>query len=281
MERNLQRIGGSLFVSLPNAWAKDFRLKPGSKVHLDINDRGQLCIGPSAPAKRQQTRTVLEYGQFLFREMMREYLYGTQVIVVEHAKAFSSKERKEVISYAGRLMNAEIIEESAAKIVIQHFHSDEVTVDALIRRLYYLTHSMLADLAEAKEIEAIVERDAMVGRLYLNIIMQLRQTLTGKSMKADLTEILDLRLFIERIERIGDEIKHIARDMLAGKRPRRADLLFLCQRYEEAAMAYFEKNVVVARRFWSTEEQDRKRLRGDDHLLRLYDQIKDIADLVI
>jgi phosphate uptake regulator len=114
--------------------------------------------------------------------------------------------------------------------------------------------------------------------------MQQRSLLTSKwSKDLSFTEILDLRLLIQKIEQIGDEIKTIVNKILSKEKLiiQKEDLIFLIKKYDESFNAYLRQDSEIAKKFWDTEKSDKKRLSYNQDLVRIYDHIKDITDLVI
>lgn len=185
------------------------------------------------------------------------------------------------------LLNLEVIEEEAGVITIQNLKSD-IPLKKMISRMYFLTKSMFEDMiASPKEkevLQSIMERDKLVGKFYLAIIMHLRSLLTQKwNKEISFVEMMDLRLLIERIELVGDMLKIIARNWLQGKKTEAkvVDLQFLLQRYEQAYESYIKQDIKAAEQFWDLEKQDRAKLMHSGTLVRMYDIIKDITDLVI
>ena len=205
---------------------------------------------------------------------------------IQKALGFTKNEREQVLEYAKRFMNTEVVEEVKTKITLQHFKITDVPLKTLIQRMYFLTHSMLCDMQSAKkkeEYESIIERDKIVGKFYINIIMHLRSFLVGYQLTKEhaFIDILDLRLLIQRIELIGDEIREIAKEAIHKKRYDRQEIEALTTLYEQAFTAYMKQDVLCSRSFWTTEKELKRRFAKNQHLLRIYENIKDITDLVI
>lgn len=285
-KRKLQELGGSLYLSLPSSWINKFHLKKGSEVIISTKESGEINIFPEAQGKEEEKISVINYNNYFFRNLMRDYLFGSDIIKVKNTKPFSKSEREKIFSYVNNLLNLEIIEEESNAITIQNLKSD-IPVTKMISRMYFLTKSMIEDLIKEptnKEVlRGIIERDKLVGKFYLAIIMQQRALLTQRwSKELSFVEILDLRLLIERIELIGDELKNLALELLNKKaKINFVDLQFLLERYDEAYNAYIKKDTKVAEKFWDNETPDKKRVSYNEILNRIYDHIKDITDLVI
>jgi antitoxin component of MazEF toxin-antitoxin module len=285
-KRKLQKLGGSLYLSLPSSWISRFDLSKGGDVNVAIEDSGEIRIFPEKKEDKKEKRSTIDYDKHLFRNLIREYLFGNDIIEIKKQTAFTRKESKEIFSIINNLLNLEIIEEESNTISVQNLKSD-MPLKKMIYRMYFLTKSMIEDLIEDpsnKEVlKGIVERDKLVGKFYLAIIMHQRELLTKRwSKEFTLVEILDLRLLIERIEQIGDEIKSIVNELLTKrKKIRIIDLKFLLKKYEEAYKAYEKQDTETAKKFWDSEKSDKQKLAHNEKLVRIYDHIKDITDLVI
>lgn len=285
-KRRLQELGGSLFVSLPQKWIKNFHLGKGSDILVYLDEKGNLFLSPTKQQEKEKKSAVLEFGDFFYRELIREYLDGTDMVIIKNQEGFSKQQRDYVVHAVQNLMNCEIIEEDLKKIVIQNFRINETPLPALINRIYFLTKTMLADLAQEKAdkrlVESIIDRDKQVGKFYFHIIRTIKTLLDGYMIgDLSLADLMTLRMAIERIEQIGDEIKAVAQEMLHGKKYQKDMLVFLLDTYDKSFSAFAQKDVLSAREFWKNEAAHRKQLGENIHLIRLYDHIKDLADLVI
>ncbi len=285
-KRKLQRLGGSLFLSLPKTWLDQFSLKKRSEIFVSTDTESRLILTPLQTKHKEEHDVTLVFGSHLYRQLLTAYLRGITTIIILKKDGFSKTEREIVLTHTQGLMNTEIVEETSTKITLQQFSSEEVSLKTLVQRMFFLTHSMLLDMTTAKtktDFENIKERDKTVGRFYMNIIMHLRAALTGKifAKEYSIPEILDLRLLILHLEQIGDQIKALAHDAIEGDKCKVEDLHFLADKYQRAFASFVEHDVQTAEQFWDTEKQDRKRLVHHEKLLRMYDHIKDITDLVI
>jgi phosphate uptake regulator len=285
--RRVQAIGGSLFISLPQEWVRRVALRKGAEVGMGIDARGNLAIGVLQALQEEPHSATLDYHDLIYRDLISEYLKGTDTVAVRNEAGFTKPERDLLGRAVANLLNSEIVEESHKRIVVQNFAAVDVPVRQLIRRMYFLAQTMLRDLAEERVTQDLVhgieERDRNLGRLYFAVIRHLRSILKGTVRDPELSPLdaLDLRLFIERLEQIGDAIKAVAREMAQGRRYRREDLRFLLERYGQAYEAYEGEDARKARAFWASDKDDRARIGPQLHLQRMYDAIKDIADLVI
>ncbi|MBI4441044.1 phosphate uptake regulator PhoU [Candidatus Woesearchaeota archaeon] len=280
-KRRIQAIGGSLFISLPHEWVERCDLRKGTEISMTLDNHGNLMLS-TVPGTAEKRQRDIVYHEFIYRDLIREYLEGTETVTVICSDGFTKAQRDVVVRGVENLLNTEIVEESHKRIVIQNFDTTVPSVKVLIRRMYFLTQTMLQDMVNEKStpdlLNSIEERDHHIGRLYFAIIRHLRGVLRGNIKDAEIIpeDIFTLRLLIERIERIGDEIKEAARE-----RNSTALLQFLSERYEAAMSSFERKDSTAAQTFWRHEKMDKKRLGASIHLQKIYDDIKDMADLVI
>jgi phosphate uptake regulator len=284
-KRKLQELGGSLYVSLPQDWITKFNLKKGSEVLIALDGVGKLQILPQAIQEQTQKTTIIDYDYFIFRNLIRDYLFGSDFIKIRKLTPFTRKEREDILNLVHNLLNLEVIEEDKSQITVQNLKSD-IPIRKMIDRMYFLTKTMIEDIineANNKEVlQSVIDRDKVVGKFYLATIMQQRAFLTNRwSEDLSFTQILGLRLVAQNIEKIGDELKALVSTMLEGKKIKMQDIEFLRSRYEQAYNAHTKRDIKSAQQFWKTEKDDKKRVSYNDHLVRIYDYIKDISDLVI
>ncbi len=289
-KRRLQELGGSLYLSLPATWLQKFNVKKGSHIYITLEDSGALTIFPEKNLKDEATRektTTIHYNKYIFRNLMGAYLIGNDYIIIRKDAAFTRKERNEILTIVHNLLNVEIIEEESHKIIIQNLKS-ELDIKKLVTRMYQLTRTMLDDVINHKNdkeiLQSVIDRDKLVGKCYLAIIMQIRASLTRSwSKEISFVEMFDIRLLIERIEKIGDEIKHLAGEVLnkSKNRVKHEELTELMQLYEQAYAAYVKKDIATAEKFWDNEERYIKKFNHNMHMRTIYELIKDITDLVV
>lgn len=287
-KRKLQELGGSLYLSVPSVWINRFNLKKGSEMFIYTDDSGELHIFPEKKAEETEKVAVILYDKYFFRNLIKDYLFGRDVIKIRKNTPFTPDERNKIYAHVNNLLNLEIIEEEVNQITIQNLKSS-LDINKMISRMYYLTKSMINDLTlgykDTEILNSIIDRDKLVDRFYLAVIMQQRSLITSRwSRELSFVEILDLRLLVQKIEQIGDEIKNTANKIL-NKQNQKAikieDLKFLAEMYEKAYTAYIKHDTETAKKFWDMEKEDKMRLSYDEGLVRIYDNIKDITDLVI
>ena len=104
IKRKLQTLGGSLFLSLPQEWAKRFRLKKGSEVNIAADSSGALRISPEMFKEEAKQSAVIMNNRHVMRDILVEYLKGTEIIRVKRFSAVFSIRKKE---YSKSSLNAD------------------------------------------------------------------------------------------------------------------------------------------------------------------------------
>ncbi|KKL44377.1 hypothetical protein LCGC14_2366270, partial [marine sediment metagenome] len=140
MYRKLQKIGGSLVVSLPKKWTENYGLIAGVSIAIDVRDDGTLTIMPKLEQSSEvlQEEIVLEADQYVIWELLKKSLSGLTSIVITSDKGINKTLRKNIRRYVNRLPNTEVIEETKYKMTIQNFGYKKIPTKKLIQRLLYL-----------------------------------------------------------------------------------------------------------------------------------------------
>jgi len=247
IERNLQELGKSLFVSVPMSWAKTFKLKKGSKIKMIVTEKGHLTIAPEFASENEKERTTeLEYDKHFKKRFFREYFYGNEKITVKFSKKIPSSEKKEIYTFLKRFMSVEIIEESEKQMTLKSFKINELSMDECLKRLYFLTLNILEEKSEGTSDITIQEiRDTMTKFYYL-LVMQIRRYLDeGKFTKENqipLIRAMDYRMVAEKFQRIGEIASEI-------KKPTK-DLIEITKFFASCGNAFIHSNYKKAPELW-------------------------------
>ena len=86
--RNLQKISGSFFVSLPIKWIKNFNLESKSTLAISILKDGNLLISANLEQSTQDLKDELklEASPYVVRTILKNSLSGQMNIVVVSEK---------------------------------------------------------------------------------------------------------------------------------------------------------------------------------------------------
>ncbi|MHA1915820.1 MAG: AbrB/MazE/SpoVT family DNA-binding domain-containing protein [Promethearchaeota archaeon] len=211
--RKLQKIGGSLVVSLPKKWTENYHLAAGSSIAIEVLNNGTLSISPKFTIKEKvdTEELVLESNSYVVWELLKSSLSGQTKIVIASDKEINKSLRNDVRYFVGGLPNTEITEEGKHRIVIQNFGYKKIPTKQLIQRLLYLVANMFEDLRD-KSLEDLKYNYQQLRKFYFILVIHIRTYLrTGVyvSDDSDFTplEAMDYRMFCEKIEEIGEILR--------------------------------------------------------------------------
>ncbi|MFX0141630.1 MAG: hypothetical protein ACFFDN_48785 [Candidatus Hodarchaeota archaeon] len=291
--RKLQKIGGSLVISLPKKWTENYDLEAGSMAAIEVREDGTLLVLPKMEDLEEISKDeiVLEADEYVIWELLKLSLAGHSYITIISDIRINKVLRKYIGKYVNRIPNTEIIEETNQKIVIQNFGYKEVPTKKLIQRLLYLVANMFEDL-ENKSIDDLNDNFAQLRKFYFILVIHIRTYLrTGVyiSSSSEFTplEAMDYRMFCEKIEEIGE--------ILRGLRLNNKVLDFykqVQQYFDEVTKAFLQKDDKLA--FFAWLKKDKlfnkanglfKNLNYDDkdkirNIMRIAQNCKDMAALI-
>ncbi|MFC1697284.1 AbrB/MazE/SpoVT family DNA-binding domain-containing protein [Nanoarchaeota archaeon] len=296
VERKLQQISGSLLVSLPKEWTKQYKLKRGSKLQLEMEYDGSLKIAPKLEEKQKIRKIVINFDQYFARRFFKYYVAGYDYISIKF-KNIPKAQKDSLYRFLKKFMNVQIIEESKEKIVIQNFKLEGATITTCFNRMNFLVSNMFDELLTTNNTNQINELDNSISLFYYMLIMQAREYLEyGKYTKAELSIIstMDYRMGAEKVERIGDVIKNLSKNKLNKEVIEFAKLIV--KEYKKAVNSFINKEFEKAVELWEDmktikqhyqktknkliKSNDIKSIEQLNDLMQIMEYAKDIANLV-
>jgi len=224
MYRKLQKIGGSLVVSLPKKWTENYDLTAGTSIAIDVRDDGTLTIMPKLEQQNEiiKDEIVLEADEYVIWELLKKALSGLTNIIISGKKDSGGEDkkkkeinkalRKNIRRYVNRLPNTEVIEETKYQMIIQNFGYKKVPTKKLIQRLLYLVANMFEDLRNGS-LDDLHDNFEQLKKFYFILVIHIRTYLrTGIyiSTTSDFTplEAMDYRMLCEKNQEIGEILEH-------------------------------------------------------------------------
>ncbi|MFX1571782.1 MAG: AbrB/MazE/SpoVT family DNA-binding domain-containing protein [Promethearchaeota archaeon] len=292
--RKLQKLGGSLVISLPKQWADNYELEAGSTATIEVQDNGTLLIFPNKEKEKEKTgkhETVLEADEYVIWALLKLSLAGQTKITIMSDTEINKVLRKYIRKYVNRLPNTEIIEETNQKIIVQNFGYKEIPTKKLIQRLLYLVANMFQDL-ENKSIDDLSDNFEQLRKFYFILVIHIRTYLrTGVyiSSSSEFTplEAMDYRMFCEKIQEIGEILKDLRLNNKVLNFYRDVK-----QYFDEVMRAFLQKDDKLAFIVWikkdklfSKADEILKNLSYENkekikNLMRIAQNIKDMAALI-
>jgi len=319
--RKVQRTsGGTFFVCLPKPWAEHHDLKRGSVVAITEAIDGRLMIDTEYGAAPSPRDITLKPSAYLSREIIGNYLLGSDIIRVEARDRIGFETRDAVKKSVSRLIGLEIVEEDYGRIILQCLLDPSgFPPDKILRRSQAIAASMHRDVinsfldGDIQLAKSVMARDDEGNRLYFLLVRILRTIIQNPSLSEKLgirpIECLDYRLAASLVEAIGDECVRVALKTVELKGAGLSEDLkkvFLdfhkcCfEAHEEALKAFFASNIALAEDvrhmrakveeiFADIEKVAREQslnvlpqiLAIASFLRQIYEHSLDIADLVV
>lgn len=257
---------GTFFVCLPRGWSREHGLKKGTLVALNETSDGKLFIDPKyndEPVPKVSTITV---GPYLSREIVGQYLLGSDTIRIEAKERIDVEIRDIVKTAVGSLIGLEIFEENYSQIVLQCLlEPSGFPPEKILRRNYAIVAGMQRDATNSfidgdlSLAKSVMARDDENNRLYFLLVRILRTVVqsAGLGEKLGLTtlECLDYRLAANLIEAMGDICVQIAAKTLElnGAKPSEAvrkllaNLQVICRdAHDQAVKAFINADIRIA-----------------------------------
>lgn len=291
--RKLQKIGGSLVISLPKKWTENYELNAGSSIGMEVRSDGTLLVTPKMEQAGEiiKDEIVLEANQYVIWELLKKSLSGEKNITIISEREINKGLRKNIRRYVNGIPNTEIIEETDQKIVIQNFGYKEIPTKKLIQRLLYIIANMFEDLKN-ESLDDLNDDFEDLRKFYFILVIHIRTYLrTGIyiSSTSDFTplEAMDYRMFCEKIEEIGEILKNLSLNTKV------IDFYDETQQYfNEVMNAFLQKDDKLAFITWLKKDKlfnkandlmnnlnysDKDRIKS---IMRIAQNIKDMAALI-
>ena len=255
--RNLQKISGSFFVSLPKKWVENYKLHSKSPISIEIRSNGALLISPKLEGTDNhdlKNEIVLDATPYVVRAIIKNSLSGQMNVVVHSDKKIEKKLRNEIRRFVSGLPNTEITEEQPQRIVIQNFGYKKIPTRKLIQRLLYLIEDMFVDVKENAR-DDLQYNFEQLRTFYFILVTHIRTYLKTNiyvTEDNDFTplEAMDYRMFCEKIEEVGKILRvlHLGENVLDFYEK-------MFQYFKEVMKAYMEDSQELAHYAWLRKDK--------------------------
>ena len=260
--RKLIKFGNSShIVSLPTSWLKQNKLKKGDLIYFEENGNGELVLSPELKKEEKEEKEIIiditnKDNDEIRREIHSAYINNFNTINIS-GKYMNNKEL-DIRKIVSNLMALEIIEQSENRITARDFLDiDKISIENLIRKIDILIRSMLTDyktVTGKEKFESIYRRDYNINKLTFLVYRAIKYSINRpgmlKTYNIDYWKLMNYWQLVDRLERIGDEVKRIAKYLkdirLNNKEFKK--LIDLCARVENfyvGVMNAYHKNDVT------------------------------------
>lgn len=225
--RKLQKIGRTLYVSIPKSWSKQMKLKHGDKVNMFLQPDNSMCISSIDFQESPREITLKIKSQSskhsIKREIVAAYVDGFDIIKVISEESISDEKHDAIREIINSLFGLELIEISKNSMTIQCLLKRSLEIDKTIHRIHNVISSMFEETIvilrkqNASPISGLSRRMEDIRRLYLVSNRLLRSFLLfpdpKKSMEISLIDCVDYLQILHLISEIASNVHRISQSV--------------------------------------------------------------------
>jgi phosphate uptake regulator len=257
---------GTFFVCLPREWPHEHGLRKGMLVSLSKTIDGKLFVDAKYNDEQPLKVSSLAITPYLSRQIVSQYLLGSDIIRIETKERIGLETRNIVKSTVSSLIGLEIVEESYNQIVLQCLlEPSGFPPEKILRRNYAIMAGMHRDSinsfidGDLQLAKSVIARDDENNRLYFLLVRVLRTIIQnsrlGDKLRLTAIECLDYRLAASLVESMGDACVQISSKTLEldGRKPTEelkqllCDLqVACCEAHNFALKSFINKDITCA-----------------------------------
>jgi phosphate uptake regulator len=225
--RKIQKIGNTLYVSIPKSWTKKLQLKHGEKVTLVTKD-SSISIYPKPEDARTREITLLlnseNSAQSIKRGIIAAYLDGFDTIEVRTETTFTEEQQDVIHDTINSLFGLEVIEVTGDKMMIVCLLKQKMPVNKTINRIHNVIMSMFNETISALEkqdvnlIKGLTRRTQDIKRLFLVTNRLLRSIILfpqpPQTEELTLIDCVDYLQILHITSEITENLKKIAESII-------------------------------------------------------------------
>jgi len=151
--RKLQKIGNTLYVSIPKSWTTLMKLKQGDKVTILPQPNDAICISPANKKEkpREISLTIHDKDSIhsLKREIVAAYVDGFDIIKLNAKERITEQQQESIRNVVNQLFGLEIIEISGDAMTIQCLLKHSLEVDKTMQRIHNVILSLFKETVSA------------------------------------------------------------------------------------------------------------------------------------
>ena len=199
--RKIQKIGNTLYVSIPKSWTDQLHLNHGEKVTLLTQQDGSISIYPQMSNQRREITlnvTRKSSSQSLKRGIIGAYLDGFDTIKVKTEFTFTEDQHDSIRETIDSLFGLELIEVTGNTMNIVCLLKQSMPVNKAVTRIHNVIISMWSETISAVEnknvdlIKGLTRRTRDIKRLIMVTNRLLRSSiLFPKPSHSDSIPLID------------------------------------------------------------------------------------------
>jgi phosphate uptake regulator len=157
--RKIQKIGNTLYISIPKSWTNQLLLEQGEKVTLVTQQDGSISIYPKTEDTRPREITLnvnnKNSTQSLKRGIIAAYLDGFDTIELKAETSFTEDQQESIREITNSLFGLEIIEVTSNKTTIECLLKQKMPINKTINRIQNVIMSMFNETVTALETQNV------------------------------------------------------------------------------------------------------------------------------
>jgi phosphate uptake regulator len=225
--RKLQKIGRTLYVSIPKSWSKQMKLKHGDKVNMLLQPDNSMCISSIDFQESPREITLKIKSQSskhsIKREIVAAYVDGFDIIKVISEENISDEKHDAIREIINSLFGLELIEISKNSMTIQCLLKRSLEIDKTIHRIHNVISSMFEETIvmlrkqNSYPISGLSRRIEDIRRLHLVSNRLLRSFLLfpdpKNRMEISLIDCVDYLQILHLIPEIASNVHRISQSV--------------------------------------------------------------------
>lgn len=274
--RKLQKIGESLFVSLPKTWVKRMQLDKGDSVTLVEQPDYSVVIHPQV--RNEHLKQIVlnvdaeEQTRSFGRKITGAYVDGFDVIKLEAIDRFTDEQHDAIRGITKELFGLEIVELSANLVTIQCLLTKTLPIERMIQTIHSTIKSMFGETISAlkdgnsKAARGVVKRTRDIRRLSLVLHRLLRSLIlypTEQIQEMKPIDCVDFLRAIDKITEVSASVNKIAESVaIRGSsfpdsilEPLLANSVRILELYDWSIQALMSKDIPLANRVLDAKPQ--------------------------
>jgi phosphate uptake regulator len=225
--RKIQKIGNTLYVSIPKSWTNQLQLKHGEKVTL-VTKYGSISIYPKTEDSQRREITLCvnrkSSSQSLKRGIIAAYLDGFDTIELKTETTFTEEQQDVIRETINSLFGLEVIEVTGDTMMIVCLLKQKMPVNKTINRIHNVIMSMFNETISALEkqnldlIKGLTRRTQDIKRLFLVTNRLLRSIILfpqpSPTEEITLIDCVDYLQILRITAEITENLKKIAENII-------------------------------------------------------------------
>jgi len=262
--RRIISFGTSSFViSVPKGWIRENKLKKGDLIQVEDKKDELILTTVKDDTKKEERSIYIEVDNKSLRRISTEitsaYLNNYDVINISGKQLEENSSKVKTI--LRNLTGMEIIKQTANKITAKDLlNLKEISIRTMIRRMDNIVRSMILDSIDGFKTDhsqSIFDRDADVNRLGFLAQRTIRAAMINQRLAKHFVisnnELMFSREIVDKIEKIGDQAKRIARRIKSASSLTKQEAKSLTELYKKiyadytnVMKAYYKKDLKLA-----------------------------------